>query len=176
VVAGPAFSVDFSLDFGIGGTYEGGDNTVPADPGSVDGQFEALLNILTAFRIGGFADFRLNLFDPVSAGAELGAFAFVGADEGGEATVTPLIDLPVRAFVRATLGTVAIQAHVGYNFATAFDLTTESGLGIIHKFELGARLTWVTVYLEVSKLFWTEGRRSGRVGLGVHLRDIEFGR
>ena len=176
VVCGPAFGVSFSLDLGIGGTYEGGDNTVSANPESADGQWQSILNIFTAFRLGGFVDFRLNVIEPVSAGVELGAYAFVGADDGGEATITPLVDLPVRAFVRGSLGELAVQGHVGYNFATAFDLSTPSGIGILHKLELGVRVTWVALYLEVSKLYWEEGRESGRVGLGVHLRDIERGR
>ena len=172
----PAPALDVSLDFGIGGTYEAGDNTVAGEPETADGQWQSILNIITAFRLGGFVDLRLDLFGPVATGAELGAFAFVGFDEGGQATLTPLIDLPARVFVRGSWRELGVQGHVGYNFATAFDLSTPSGIGVVHKLEFGVRVTWVAVYVEASRLYWSDDRESGRVGLGVHLRDVELGR
>lgn len=176
-LAAPVWALDGSIDAGLGATFEFGDNVVTADPTTdpLTAGFSSVLNVLTALRIGGFLDATVTIAGPLSFGGEIGIFGFVGSDEQGNATLTPLIDAPVRGFLRLSLGFLTVQGHVGTSFGTFIDLSVPSGIGFQQKIDLGVRVAFDALYVEWMQLFWDGDRRSTRVGLGLFFRDLVGG-
>lgn len=174
----PLWSIDGSIDAGLGATFEFGDNIATADPAAdpLTSGISGALNVLTALRVGGFLDASITIAGPLSFGGEIGIFGFVGSDEEGNATFTPLIDAPVRGFLRLSLGFLTLQGHAGTSFGTFIDLNAPSGIGYRQKIDLGVRLAFDALYVEWMQLFWDGDRRSTRVGLGLFFRDLFAGR
>jgi hypothetical protein len=172
LLTGGAFAIEGGLDAGVGGTFEFGDNIFTEDSDSLLGALGALANLLAAFRVGAYADGRIDILGPISVGAELGVFGFVGSNDSGGAVLTPLVDLSGRAFLRGTLGRYSVQGHVGYNFSTFIDIAADNGLGIAHKLDFGVRATLGAFYIEAMKLFWAGDKRSTRIGLGMVFMDL----
>jgi len=159
------------LDVFGGGTFEFGNNI------NTDNVVNAMGTFLTSFRVGGGADLNFRILDPLSVGVEAGLFVFATTGTDGTTSFAPLVDIPVRATVRFSLGkTIALQVHGGYNFATTFNALAETTnyLDIDHKFDLGGRVYLGAFYLEYSRLFWTASSTSlaagsNRVGLGLSI-------
>ncbi|MFP4115519.1 MAG: hypothetical protein ACOCZB_03025 [Spirochaetota bacterium] len=123
--------------------------------------------------LGGTFEYGDNIVSgPLSVGAEAGVFLFMGSNEEGDAVLTPLVDVPLRGFARATFGGLIVQGHVGYNFATFVDLAVDSGIGIAHKLDLGARVVFDVLYIEADWLYWAPERSSTRVGVGIQLTNL----
>lgn len=163
------------LDIYGGATFEFGDNWISNDDSLVGG-LNFMAQVLTSLRVGGGADLYFRIAGPLSVGAEAGLFVFATSDDSGNTTVTPLLDIPVRATVRLTFNNLALQVHGGYNFSTTFNAiaAASSYMDIHHKLDLGGKLYLGAFYIEYSRLFWkpdAEGLMNGsnRVGLGINL-------
>lgn len=162
------------LDIFGGATFEFGDNWDNGD-GSMESGLNMLGQVMSSLRVGGGADLYFRIADPLSVGVEAGIFVFATQDENGNTNYTPLLDIPVRATVRLSSGSLGLQIHGGYNFSTTFDALAASTnyMEINHKLDLGGRVFLGPLYVEYSRLFWTADAASlsagsNRIGLGLN--------
>lgn len=176
VLSAPAFAQDPGTDATGVQIGAGGGITFEAGPASEDPDISLALEALfNALKVGVFGDLQYYPIRFLGVGAHAGFFFFPSSDDEGDSGLTPLIDVPLRATVTGTLGNFSAQAYCGYNLASVLDLATDNGLGIRHKFEIGLRGEFAGLYVEASRLYWTnsgENLQSSRYGLGYRLRFL----
>ena len=151
-----------TIDIGTAVTIEAGDNIIT----TINNESSLLTGPLNMFKVGAYIDGLYIISNTFSAGGELGFYTFTTEDN----TATALFDIPALIVFKANLsGVLKVKAHLGYTMSSHITSTHASGIEIVNKLDIGAKVFFGDLFLDYTQLSWGINNHSVKWGLGYEL-------